>query len=64
MTMDELRKRNEERDNDDSEDESSKPQDMFAGGEKSGLAVQNPGQSSGGGGPTSGPRPQKASTSS
>lgn len=44
MTMDELRKRNEERD-DDSEDENKPGQDMFAGGEKSGLAVQNPGQS-------------------
>lgn len=44
MTMDELRKQAEERE-EDSEDD--KPQDMFAGGEKSGLAVQNPGQSGG-----------------
>lgn len=48
MTMDELRKRNEERDDDSEED---KPQDLFAGGEKSGLAVHNPGQSGGGGPP-------------
>ena len=39
MTMDELRKRNEEGDDDSEED---KPQDMFAGGEKSALAVHNP----------------------
>ena len=44
MTLDELKKRE-----DDSEEEDDKPQDMFAGGEKSALAVQNPGQS---GGPT------------
>jgi UBX domain-containing protein 1 len=44
MTLDDLKKREE-----DSEEEDDKPQDMFAGGEKSGLAVQNPGQS---GGPT------------
>lgn len=42
--MDELKKRSEEGD-DDSEDD--KRPDMFAGGEKSGLAVQNPGQGGG-----------------
>lgn len=46
MTLDDIKKRDEE---DDSEDEEDKKQNMFAGGEKSGLAVKNPGQ---GGGPT------------
>lgn len=46
MTLDDLKKREE--DGDESEDEDDKKQNMFAGGEKSGLAVQNPGQ---GGGP-------------
>ncbi|KAK5164526.1 protein phosphatase regulator [Saxophila tyrrhenica] len=46
MTIDDLKKR-EEGDDDESDDEQKK-QNMFAGGEKSGLAVQNPNQ---GGGP-------------
>lgn len=46
MTLDDLKKREEA--GDESEDEDDPAQNMFAGGEKSGLAVQNPGQ---GGGP-------------
>lgn len=44
MTLDDLKKIQEQADDDDEED---KPQDMFAGGEKSALAVQNPNQGSG-----------------
>lgn len=36
---------------DDEDDEDDRNQDMFAGGEKSGLAVQNPDSAGGGGGP-------------
>ena len=45
MTLDELKKREEHSE----DEEDDKPQDMFAGGEKSGLAVQNPGQGGSGG---------------
>lgn len=47
MTLDDLKKMQED---DHSSDEDDKKQDMFAGGEKSGLAVQNPGQGNSGGG--------------
>ena len=50
MTLDDLKKMQE--DHDDASDDEDKKQDMFAGGEKSGLAVQNPGQAGGSGGPT------------
>jgi UBX domain-containing protein 1 len=43
MTLDDLKKKEEQSED---EDEDKGP-DMFAGGEKSGLAVQNPGQSGG-----------------
>ena len=46
MTLDDIKKR----DDDSEEEDGEKKQDMFAGGEKSGLAVQNPGRE--GGGPT------------
>jgi UBX domain-containing protein 1 len=41
MTLDDLKKQEEQSGD---EDDEEKGQDMFAGGEKSGLAVQNPGQ--------------------
>ena len=45
MTLEELKKREEQSE----DDEEDKGPDMFAGGEKSGLAVQNPGQAGSGG---------------